>query len=131
MVRMSGLQSDACGPLPRCFFLGRHVASLIFRFSSIKWGKYYLSLKNDMRLKRDDACHVLSSVSNRYAVSLCRQCFCFLFGSCLFGYNVKLSTHTVKCMNFIPDIFFASQKLVKSFPPFSQIVIVFPTFEAL
>lgn len=112
MVRMSGLQSDACGPLPRCFFLGRHVASLIFRFSSIKWGKYYLSLKNDMRLKRDDACHVLSSVSNRYAVSLCRQCFCFLFGSCLFGYNVKLSTHTVKCMNFIPDIFFASQKLV-------------------
>lgn len=111
MVRMSALQSAACGPLPRCVFLGRHVAFLIFRFSSIKWGKYCLSLKNDIRLKRDDACNALNSVSNRYAVSSCHQYFCCSIWSVCLGNNVKLSMHAVKFMNFITDIFFASQKL--------------------
>ena len=58
--------------------IGVHMSLVffIFRFSSIKRGKYYLSLKNNIRLKRDDAYNVLNSMSNRYTVSSCHQYFC-------------------------------------------------------
>ena len=103
------------GSLPRYFSLERHLAFVRFSFLFCKTG-IIVFLRNSVRLKRDNVHNMLNSVPNRrYILFLQISPMLLLFFFLAFIYLVKsmnIPTYLVKCMKFITDIFFVTQKLI-------------------